>query len=97
METWTIQEAQRRLDAIIHQAGSCGPQRVAGPDGDVFILSATDYTRLVTEGSDFLDEASEPSGEPMNFLEFMQRSPLAEAMRAGDIDVERYPDWPRGL
>lgn len=90
METWTIHEAQHRLADIIHQAGSCGPQRVAGPDGDVFVVSADAYRCMAAGDFDVLEEGSESGGEPMSFVEFMQRSPLAEAMRTGEIDPDEW-------
>jgi hypothetical protein len=73
---------------------------VTGPDGDVVIVRAADYERLLagSGGSETdLRTSGDADGEPVSFLEFMQRSPLAEAIRAGEIDLERYPDWPRGL
>jgi hypothetical protein len=94
-------EAQRCLGEIIRRAEVCGPQRVAGPDGDAFVVSAADYERLLADAdileADICWPDDEREGEPVSFLELMQKSPLAEAIRAGDIDLERYPDWPRGL
>lgn len=100
MKTWKLSEAQRCLGELVRQAERCGPQQVTGPDGDVVVVSAADYERLLA-GSDGpvpdLCTSGDAGGEPVSFLEFMQRSPLAEAIRAGEIDLERYPDWPRGL
>jgi prevent-host-death family protein len=101
MKTWKLEEAQQCLGEVVRRAGRCGPQRVTGSDGDAFVLSAADYERLLAD-SDTLDSDlcgfdDIPEGEPVSFLEMMQKSPLAEAIRAGDIDLERYPDWPRGI
>jgi prevent-host-death family protein len=83
MGDWQLAEAQQNLSEVIRTAESCGPQRVNGPDGDAFVLSARDYKRFVI-GSTFDDEEEAPATEPVSFLEMMQRSPLAEAMRDGD-------------
>jgi prevent-host-death family protein len=101
MKDWQLAEAQRRLGEVMRRAKLCGPQRITGSDGEVVVLSAADYKRLLA-GSGVPEAAvcgteDVPGGEPVSFLEFMQKSPLAEAIRAGDIDLERYPDWPRGL
>lgn len=83
MKDWTLSEAQQRLDEVVAEAESCGPQRVIAPHGDAFVLSARDYKRFVI-GFSFDDEEEQSGTERMNFLEMMQRSPLAEAMRSGD-------------
>jgi hypothetical protein len=101
MKDWKLAEAQRCLGEVLARAERCGPQRVAGPDGDAVVLSARDFARLLADAgipeSDLRGAEAVPEGEPVSFLEFMQKSPLAEAIRAGEIDLERYPDWPRGL
>jgi hypothetical protein len=104
MEDGKLADTQQCLGEIIRRAKTDGPQRVRGPDGDAFILSARDYKRFVIgftledEGEDEdRDEAeAETDAEPMSFLEMMQRSPLAEAMRSGDWPWEwddKTRDW----
>ena len=90
MKDWTLSEAQQRLDEVVRQAESCGPQRITGSDGDVFVLSADDYERYVVGFTFPCDEEEVPEGEPMSFVEFMRNSPLAEAMAAGEIDAEEW-------
>jgi len=101
MKTWKLEEAQQCLGEVVRRAGRCGPQRVKGPNEEAVVLSAHDFERLLadsdTPGWDLCGFDDVPEGEPVSFLEMMQKSPLAEAIRAGDIDLERYPDWPRGL
>jgi prevent-host-death family protein len=101
MKEWKLAEAQRCLGEVVRRAKVCGPQGITGRDGTAVVLSAADYKRLIAESglaeADFSEDDDAPAGEPMSFLEFMQTSPLAEAIRAGEIDLERYPDWPRGL
>jgi prevent-host-death family protein len=101
MKTWKLEEAQQCLGEVVRRAARCGPQRVTGPDGDAVVLSATAFDRLLADAglleSDLSERNDASRGEPVSFLEFMQTSPLAEAIRAGEIDLQRYPDWPRGL
>jgi hypothetical protein len=89
MKTWKLMEAQQCLGEVVRRAESSGPQRVTGPDGDAFVLSALDYERLAT-GISFADEEEASGGEEMSFLEFMRTSPLAEAMAAGEISPEEW-------
>ena len=88
MEDVKLAEARECLGEVIRRAQRCGPQRVDGPDGEAVVLSADDFERLLADsgisetdlcGADDVDE-----GEPVSFLEFMQNSPLAEAMRSGE-------------
>lgn len=89
MEDWTQAQAQRCLGEVVRRAKVCGPQRVAGPDGNAVVLSAADFNRLV-RGTELQGEdgvAGEPS---MSFVEFMRTSPLAEAMAAGEISPDEW-------
>lgn len=92
MKNWKLAEAQRCLGEVVRQAERCGPQRVAGPDGDAVVLSAHDFERLLADAglseSDISDGDDMPEREPMGFVEFMQKSPLAEAARAGEFPWE---------
>ena len=88
MKEWTQAEAQRCLGEVVRRAKMCGPQRITGSDGEAFVLSAADYRRLLAESgvpeTDLCGDDDAPEGEPVSFLEFMQKSPLAEAMREGE-------------
>jgi hypothetical protein len=93
METWKLTEAPHCLDDVVRHALSCGPQRVESLDGDVVVLDAEDYARL-THTADL--PTPEAEGKSISFLEMMQRSPLAEAMRSGDWPWEwddKTRDW----
>jgi hypothetical protein len=87
MEDGKLADTQQCLGEIIRRAETGGPQRVRGPDGDAFILSADDYARYAT-GFVFPDDAGEAT--PMSFVEFMRTSPLAQAMAAGEIDPDEW-------
>jgi hypothetical protein len=92
MKEWKLTEAQRCLSEVARRAKLCGPQRITGPDGEVFVLCAADYRRLLADSgipeTDPCGEDDAPEGEPMGFVEFMQKSPLAEAMRSGEFPWE---------
>ena len=91
MKIWTLSDARHRLDDLVRRALACGSQRVSAPGGEVVVLSAREYDRLAAGTR----PAQEAGAEPRSLLDLMQTSPLAEAMAAGDIDLQRYPDWPR--
>ncbi|HST61190.1 MAG TPA: hypothetical protein VLK84_20980 [Longimicrobium sp.] len=92
MKNWKLAEAQKCLGEVVRHAKMCGPQRITGSDGEAVVLSAADYKRLLADAglseSDISDRADTPEREPMGFVEFMQKSPLAEAVRAGEFPWE---------
>ncbi|HYW12763.1 MAG TPA: type II toxin-antitoxin system prevent-host-death family antitoxin [Longimicrobium sp.] len=94
MKDWKLAEAQQCLGEVLRRAERCGPQRVAGPDGDAVVLSAHDFERLLADAglseSDISDSDDTPEREPMGFVEFMRTSPLAAAMAAGEISPEEW-------
>ena len=93
MKTWKLIEAQQCLGEVVRRAVSCGPQRLEGHDGDVVVVDAAEYARL-THDEDLPEAGVE--GESISFLEMMQRSPWAEAMRSGDWPWEwddKTRDW----
>ena len=87
MKNWNVTETDGQLREIIHAALCCGPQRLTleGEDG-VVVLGAAEYARLTGE-SQFATRTEAPDGEArtgQSLFEFMQSSPLAEAVREGD-------------
>ena len=89
MKDWTQAQAQRCLGEVVRRAKVCGPQRVAGPDGNAVVLSAADFDRLV-RGTASLAEDDIAGEPPIGFVEFMRTSPLAEAMAAGEFSPEEW-------
>ena len=83
MKDWKLPEAQRCLDEIVRRAKGCGPRGVMESEGDAVVGRAHDHERFAT-GFTFPDEDQEPGGEPASLVEFMQTSPLADAVRAGE-------------
>lgn len=94
MTEWKLEDAQRCLGEVVRRAERCGPQRVEGPDGSAVLLGEADFKLLLADAglreADLHGGGDAPGGEPMSFLELMQRSPLAEAFRAGDFSPEEW-------
>jgi hypothetical protein len=82
MKEWELEDARKHLDAVAHLAVTKGPQRIS--TGSEAVV-ADEYDRI---------EPTEPPyderGEPMNLVEFMQDSPLAEAFREGAFTEEEW-------
>ena len=83
MKTWKLEDAKNRFSELVRRALARGPQRVTRGGRDaVIVMSATDYERLVA---------------PDNLVDFLQRSPFADALRDGDLDLERSRDFGRDI
>lgn len=83
MRTWRLEDAKNRFSELVRWALAQGPQRVTRRGRDaVIVLSADDYQRLVA---------------PRDLVDFLQHSPLAEALRHGAIELERSRDVGREI
>lgn len=81
MHTWKLEDAKNRFSELVRRALAHEPQRVTRNGRDaVVVVSAEDYERLVT---------------PEDLVEFLRRSPLAGALAAGELDLERTRDLGR--
>ena len=75
---WPVQAARAQFARLIDEALSGRPQRIRRRGNDVVVvLAAEEYNRLVAPRESSVD--------------FFRHSPLAEAIAAGEIDLER--DW----
>lgn len=82
--TWQVHSARAHLSALIDEALAGRPQRITRRGRDVaVVVSAADYDQLTARRESLLD--------------FLRNSPLAEAMAAGDLDLERDQDSVRDL
>ena len=82
--SWQVQEARARLSSLIDEAVAGRPQRISRRGKQIaVIISAADYDRLMAPRE--------------SLVEFFRNSPLAEAMAAGQIDLERDRDAIRDL
>ena len=78
MATWTLEKAKNQFSEVVRRALGQGPQEVRrGSHDAVVVLSKGDYERLVA---------------PQNLAEFLRRSPLARAVRRGEVTIERLRD-----
>jgi prevent-host-death family protein len=85
MSTWKLEDAKNRFSEVVRLALSDQPQRVTRNGRDaVVVISAAEYDRLA---------------KPQNLIEFMQASPLAEAIAAGEfeLEIDRSDDFSRDI
>ena len=83
MHAWKLEDAKNRFSEVVRRALAHEPQLVTRNGRDaVVVVSAEEYERLV---------------QPRNLVEFLQESPLAEALAAGELDLERPRDLGRDV
>ncbi|MEJ2187607.1 MAG: type II toxin-antitoxin system Phd/YefM family antitoxin [Gemmatimonadota bacterium] len=83
MTTWKLEDAKNRFSELVRRALAHEPQLVTRHGRDaVVVVSAEDFERLT--GS-------------RNLLEFLRDSPFAEAIAAGELDLERPEDLGRDV
>ena len=83
MSTWKLEDAKNRFSEVVRRAMAHEPQFVTRNGRDaVVVVSAADYERLAA---------------PLPLLDFLRESPLAEAIAAGEFQVERPRDEGRDV
>lgn len=83
MSVWTLEKAKNQLSEVVRRALAHDPQEVKrGRHDAVVVVSKEDYERLVA-----------PSG----LVDFMRRSPLAQAVAHGEVDLDRARDFGRDI
>lgn len=83
MRTWKLEDAKNRFSELVRRVLAQGPQRVTRRGRDaVIIMSAEEYERLIAA---------------RNIVDFLQESPLAEALREGALELERPRDVGRDV
>ena len=83
MYAWKLEDARSRFSEVVQRALAQEPQLVICNDRDaVVVLSAKEYEHLV---------------QPRNLVDFLQDSPLAEGLSAGELDLERSRDLGRSV
>ena len=86
MNNWKLEDAKNRFSEVVRLALADQPQRVTRNGRDaVVVISAAEYDRL--------------AAPPQNLFEFLQASPLAEAIAEDGIDfeIDRSQDVPRDI
>ena len=75
MKTWKLEDAKNRFSEVVRRALAHQPQRVTRGGRDaVVVVSAEDYAVLTFAG---------------DLVEFLQKSPLADAVKHGEIALNR--------
>ena len=83
MKTWKLEDAKNQFSEVVRRALAHEPQRVTRSGRDaVVILSAEDYEQMAAPGS---------------LVEFMRRSPLADAFASGELELDRPSDTGRDI
>jgi antitoxin Phd len=83
VNTWKLEDAKNRFSEVVRLALSNQPQRVTRNGREaVVVISADEYARLAA---------------PQDLIDFMQASPLAKAIAAGEFEFERSQDLGRDI
>ena len=83
MHSWKLEDAKNRFSELVRTALAHGPQRVTRSGRDaVVVMSAEEYDRLAA---------------PEDLVGFLERSPLAEALAAGELELGRDRDLGRDV
>ncbi len=83
MGSWKLEDAKNRFSEVVRRALSDGPQFVTRNGRDaVVVVSVAEYERFAA---------------PRPLLAFLQDSPLADAIAAGEFELERPEDEGRDV
>ena len=85
MNNWKLEDAKNRFSEVVRLALAEQPQRVTRNGRDaVVVISAAEYDRLT---------------QPQDLIDFMQASPIAKAIAAGEFEfeLERSQELPRDI
>lgn len=83
MKRWKLEDAKNQFSEVVRRALAHEPQHVTRNGKDaVVVLSADEYARLVA---------------PQDLVSFLRDSPLAEAVRNGELQIERDRDLGRDI
>jgi prevent-host-death family protein len=84
VRTWKLEDAKNRFSELVRRALADGPQRVTRGGRDaVIVVAEREYERLTMP--------------PANIIDFLRQSPLAAALRDGELDLSRTAELGRDL
>jgi prevent-host-death family protein len=83
MTSWKLEDAKNRFSEVVRRARSEGPQLVTKHGREaVVILGVEEYRRIT---------------QPIDLVDFLATSPLAAALREGELRLTRSPDLGRDV
>ena len=83
MKSWKLEDAKNKFSELVRRAIAHQPQLVTRNGARaVVILSAEDYQQLVAPG---------------DLVAFLRKSPLAKALKNGELDLKRPRDLGRDV
>ncbi len=83
MTAWKLEDAKNRFSEVVRRAASDGPQFVTKHGREAAVVVGVDEYRRLTQ--------------PMDLFDFLSGSPLAEAIEAGELVLDRPRDLGREL
>jgi hypothetical protein len=90
MNTWNVRDARSCFAEVMRRALAGDPQRVSGDrPGSVVVLSEMEYESLL--GRKVAEsEVDREHGRRPSLVEFMRNSPLADAVRDGELPEDVF-------
>jgi antitoxin Phd len=84
MASWKLEDAKNQFSRLVQAARRHGPQMVTRHGREtVVVMSVEHYRRLARRQE--------------NLAAFLRRSPLADALGAGELELVRARDLPRDI
>ena len=83
MPSWKLEDAKNRFSELVRRARSEGPQFVTKHGREAAVIMDVDEYRRITQVGSVLD--------------FLKGSPLADALRTGELQLTRSEDLGRDL
>lgn len=83
MGAWKLEDAKNRFSEVVRRADSEGPQFVTKHGREAAVVVGVEEYRRLTQ--------------PMDLVDFLSGSPLAEAMASGELILDRPRDLGRDL
>lgn len=81
---WKLEDAKNRFSELVRRARSEGPQHVTKHGKEAVVVIAADEYQALAGATDSL-------------VLFLGRSPFGEAVRDGELDLTRAPEYSRDV
>ncbi len=83
MTAWKLEDAKNRFSEVVRRAASEGPQFVTKHGREAAVVMGVEEYRRLTQ--------------PVDLVDFLSQSPLAAALEAGELILERAKDLDRDV